>query len=271
MGTRRFVPARVALALSLVLLAPLAAHAQERDRPRGSVLLGAFVTNRDTDGRLDSNNGDGTDIDFEDDLGLQSSLSVARLGGYYWFGERGRVDFSVFDLSRDATHQIDETIEFGDQVYQVNTVINTTNDLTIYKIDYTHAFVSKPRGYFGLGGGLYVARTGMSIDAARLGQHESDSLTAPLPVIGVSGEYDINDRITLRGSTQYFGIDTGTVSGHLTDFYVGADYRFTKRVGVGLAYDRVTLGVEADEDSFDGRLDWGYDGFLLYFKFDFGL
>ena len=56
----------------------------------------------------------GTDINLEDDLGLESSTSVARLGGYVWLGERHRLDGAYFDLSRTASMPIQETIEFGD-------------------------------------------------------------------------------------------------------------------------------------------------------------
>ena len=42
-------------------------------------------------------------------------------------------------------------------------------------------------------------------------------------------------------------------------------------MAVGLAYNRVSMNIGAVEDSgLDGRLDWGYDGVLLYFKLDLG-
>jgi len=41
----------------------------------------------------------------------------------------------------------------------------------------------------------------------------------------------------------------------LVDAYVGADYRFTKRVAVGLAYDNVTM-KSATKERLDGKIDW---------------
>jgi hypothetical protein len=32
----------------------------------------------------------------------------------------------------------------------------------------------------------------------------------------------------------------------------------------------VRLNVETNKGDFTGRLDWGYDGWLAYFKMDFG-
>ena len=104
--------AGVALGVCTELL-PATVTAQElgQDRERASLLLGAFITDRNTSARLDSNQGQGTDLDLEQDLGLEDSVTVFRLGGYYWVTPRQRLDFSVFDFSRDASIRIDETID----------------------------------------------------------------------------------------------------------------------------------------------------------------
>ena len=82
---------RLGLLSSLVCLTqllPLTANAQPTDDgERASIMLGAFITDRDSTTRLDSDEGEGTEINLEDDLGLESSMSVARLGGYVWLGK----------------------------------------------------------------------------------------------------------------------------------------------------------------------------------------
>ncbi len=252
-----------------VQLLPATLQAQE-DRERGSVSFGAFITDRQSSARLDSGQGAGTDIDLETDLGMESSSTVARLGGYYWVTPRQRLDFSVFDLSRTSTTPIDETIEFGDEIFNIDTVVASKSDLSIFKAAYTFAAINRERGYLGVTGGLYVANTRLTLSEASLGTAESEDLTAPLPVIGLRGEYEITDRITLRGAGEWFKIDTGDVSGRLRDIYVGADYGFSERMAVGLAYNDVSMSIGASESGgFEGTLDWGYDGFLLYFKLDF--
>jgi hypothetical protein len=263
----------VATALCLVAVNGLqTAHAQDGDRARGGVTIGAFVTHRDTETQLNSDSGPGSDIDLEGDLGLTSSTTVGRLGAYFWTKPRQRVDFSMFDLSRTASRRIDKTIEFGDQVFDIDTVVHTKSDLQIIKLDYTFAPLNRERGYLGLTGGLYVAQTTLTLSEATLGAYKSEDLTAPLPVAGVRGEWEITDKITLGGATQWFAIDAGDVSGRFRDFYVGADYRFGRRVGVGLAYNEVSMRIKASErGGYNGRLDWGYDGWLLYVKTSFGL
>lgn len=257
---------------SLAQLVPLAGNAQPTTgEERAGIVLGAFITDRQSSTRFDSDSGDGTDIDMEDDLGLESSTNVGRFGGYVWLGRRHRLDAAYFDLSRSASIPINETIDFGDETFQINTVLNTESDLTIIKADYTFAVLAKDRGWLGLTAGLYIAETGFALSQPTLGRAESEDVTAPLPLFGLRGDYAITDRITLRGATQWFGYSTDKLDGRLTDLYVGADYGFGKRMALGLAYNRVAMNIGAeDADGFSGRLDWGYDGFLLYFKVDLG-
>ncbi len=210
---------------------------------------------------------------MEDDLGLQSSTTIARLDGHWWLSRRNRLDFSVFNFSRDGTRTINETIDFGDRTFAINTVVNSTAaSLDIAKAAYTFAPVIKERGFVGLTAGLYVAQTMLSLSEATLGTAQTEDLTAPLPVIGVRGQYAITDRIKLRGALEVFGIDTGDVSGHLNDFNIAADYGFGKRFAVGLAYNDVAMNIDASEggSGFSGALDWGYSGWLLYLNVDIG-
>lgn len=245
------------------------AAGQPLDRERASILFGAFITDRATDVRLDSDQGDGTDVDLESDLGLDPNSTVARIAGYYWFNDRHRIDAGYFDLSRSAEKRIQETIEFGDETFTIDTVVGAKADFEIIKVAYTFAPLNKDRGWLGITGGLYVMKSGFSMFAGNA-QSESENLTAPLPVFGVRGEFAITDRITLGGASEWFKFEAEDVDGRLHDFYVGADYRITDRFALGLAYNDVSLNIGAKEDhGFEGRLNWAYDGFLLYGKFDF--
>ena len=260
-------------AVSTLLVSTAPAFAQVDHGPggheRASVAVGAFVTNRDTHVRLDSASGAGTDINMEDELGFDPSITVARLDGHFWFNERHRFDVTYFDLNRSAEHRIDRTIKFGDTTYAINTTISAEQQFQIFKLDYTYAILVPDRGFLGVTGGLYVSQSTYQLRAGAA-SNESQDLTAPLPVLGLRGDFAFTDRITLGGAWEWFGFESDSVDGRLVDFYVGADYRITKRFSTGLAYNRVTTSLGARKDhGFEGRLSWTYDGMLLYAKFDF--
>jgi hypothetical protein len=257
-------------ALILVALygAPQFALAEDLEGDRFSLSLGVFVTDRDTDTQLDGTT-TGSDINFEKDLGLDSSDSVFRLDGSYRFNERHRLDFSVFDLSRSASRAIDRDIQWGDSLYTVNTVVDADVDLKIYKAAYTYAFMRRDKGYLGLTAGLYVADTRSSITEQSLGQATIGDITAPLPVIGLRGEYALSDRWSFRASSEFFALEYNDVDGSLIDLYAGIDYSVLDNISLGIGVNSVSIDVDASKTSFAGSIDWQYVGGLVFLKFNF--
>lgn len=270
---RRIYPWLLLGAVGFTLTSTAAVAQESVRRERASIVLGSFITDRDTSARLDSDQGDdGSDIDLEDDLGLEPSTTVARIGGYWWLNERHRFDGAYFDLSRSASKRLQETIDFGDQTFVLDTVVAVSSDLTVVKADYTYAMLVKDRGYLGITGGLYVSQTTLEITAGNFGASEEQDVTAPLPVFGLRGDYALGDHVTLRGAVQIFDYEVDRVDGRLTDFYFGADYAIGDHWAVGLAWNEVSMNITAESDRghLEGSLDWGYDGVLLYAKFDLG-
>ena len=129
---------------------PLAPDAQPAGEARASIMFGTFLTDRQSTTRLDSDSGSGTDIDMEDDLGLESSTSVARSAATFGSvnGIASTAPTSICHARR--RYRSNETIEFGDETFPINTVVETESDLTIIKADYTFAIVARDRGWFGV-------------------------------------------------------------------------------------------------------------------------
>ncbi len=258
-----------ALAATLLLYVPTAS-AQEKDFDHFSISIGVFFTDRANKAQLNGELGDsGTIVDLEGDLGLDRSDNVFRIDGYYRFNERHRIDISAFDLSRSKTKVIDEEIEWGDTLYPINTSIATQFDLAIYKLAYTWSFMRRDKGYLGLTAGLYIASFGLTLSAEDIGSVESDSLTAPLPVVGLRGQYDLSEKFTLRAIGEIFAIEYEEYDGTLVDLYVGIDYQLFEHTAVGLGFNSVSFDIGISRSNFEGDLDWRYDGALLFLKFDF--
>lgn len=252
----------------LALFLPFMAAAQ--DDHRFSLSLGAFVTDRGSEARVDADNGTiGTRVDLESELGLDTSETVFRLDGYFRFNDRHRIDFSVFDLSRDATRQIDTAIAWKNVVFPISATVNSDLDFNIYKLAYTWSFLRREKGYLGVTGGLYVADVAANLSAENIAEREGGDVTAPLPVIGLRGEYRFTDKWTFRASGELFSLEFEAMEGTLIDLYAGIDYRLFKHVAIGVGLNTVRLDVNVDGSRLNGTLDWQYDGALLFFKFDF--
>ena len=192
-----------------------------------------------------------------------------RIDGYYRFNEKHRLDFSWFDLSRNSSKQISRDIQWGDTFFPFDTVVDTDIDLAIYKLGYTYSFIDTDEGYLGATGGLYIAETRASLEGSSGLLAEAGDLTAPLPVIGLRGEYALSDRWSFRASGEFFFVDFEDVGGSLVDIYAGLDYSIRSNLSLGIGVNSVTIDVDADADDFEGALRWQYTGGLLFLKFNF--
>ncbi|MGH8168618.1 MAG: hypothetical protein ACREQ1_15365, partial [Woeseiaceae bacterium] len=125
------------------------------------------------------------------------------------------------------------------------------------------------RSFLGATVGLYVMDFGATLSASTGGSRESSDVTAPLPVVGLRGEYRFAERWSLRGSAEIFAIEYGDYEGSLYDLFVGLDFNITETIAVGAGLNSVQLDVGVSKTGFEGNMDWQYDGAMAYLKFDF--
>ena len=247
------------------------AFAQADDYTKYGISVGIFITDRDSKTRFDAqaNPASGTTVDLESELGLDTSDTVFRLDGYYRFNQKHRLDFSWFDLSRTGSTPIQRVIDWNETMFPISTVVNSDFDLSIYKVAYTWSFLQRDKGYLGLTAGLYVADIQTTLSAPSIATREVGSITAPLPVFGLRGEYYFSDKWSFRASTEIFVFEYDDFDGSLYDIYAGLDYQLFDRMAVGFGINSVRMDIGVTKVNATGNLDWRYDGGLLFIKFDF--
>lgn len=255
---------------TLVLVSSASFAAADQDDARFSLSIGAFITDRDSEARADASNRDlGTSIDLEDDLGLDSSNTVLRLDGFYRFADGHRIDFSAFDLSRSASKQAEREFSWKDSTFALNTNVESDFNLSIYKLAYTWSFLKKEHGFLGATAGLYIADIGTRLNAPLIGAREVGEVTAPLPVVGLRGQYRFAKRWALRASGEFFFLEYDDYDGALIDLLIGLEFDLSRNIDLGIGANSVRLDIEVDRDVLQGAFDWKYDGVLAYLKFDF--
>jgi len=258
--------AAAVLLLSLSILSPALAA----DESKFSVSLGVFVTDRDSETRLDLVGGpSGTPVDLEVDLGLDKSDSVFRVDGFYRFNDKHQINFSAFDLSRTATKVIEKEIDWQGTIFPINTSVDGEFDLNVYKLAYTYSFMTREKGYLGLTAGLYIANIGSRLTGRNVGTREGGEITAPLPVVGLRGEYRFSEKWAFRASGEFFALEYQEFDGSLTDLYAGVDYQLFDHAAIGLGLNSVTIDLGISGTDLNGNVDWRYDGGLLFVKFEF--
>ena len=104
------------------------------------------------------------------------------------------------------------------------------------------------------------------VDQATAFTSTSHSVPAPLPVFGFRGDWAVSPHVYLDASAQIFSISYQGINGNWSDLRAGATWMFSNHFGVGIGYDRFATHVDVGKASFNGRLNWGYQGLLLYLK-----
>ena len=242
--------------------------------------LGYFIANVNTDLRIGA--GLGITVDVEDLLGLDTTNSVFRAKASWRFTDnrRHRLDFQWFSFRRDGGRTILDDIKFEDDngnviVIPSGTHVDSFFDLDIYQAAYSYSFFQDDRMDLAASIGLYVMPINFGLKATGLVDvDESERFTAPLPTLGIRGDFAITPRWYFRSSLQLFYLEIDEFTGTILDANIAVEYRPWKNLGFGLGFDALNVTVDADGEDypgidFKGEVQFDYTGLLLYAKFYF--
>ena len=240
---------------------------------KASLNLGSFVSSTSSNVRL-SANGVGVGIDVEEALGLETTTTVFRAGGLWRFSDnrRHRADLSWFALRRDGHRQLGQDVVIDGVTYPIGTTVDVGFDIDIYKASYSYSFLMDDRMDIGAGIGFYVMPLSFELSASGLlNRHVSESVTAPLPVIGLRADFALTPKWFLQTRADVFYLEYEQFKGSIYDTSVGVEYRAFKRVGIGAALEAFNLSVEAEGEDYPeidlvGKIEYRYVGAMLYVR-----
>lgn len=245
----------------------LAADASDDDR--FSLSVGAyFVTRTNGTLRLDRSAGVasvGTTIDWERDLGGETSMTVPRIDGYWRFAPKHRVDFGWYRVERGGTVTTQRDIEFGNVSYPAGTVaLQSRLDSEIVKALYTYSFYRAPQIEAALSVGLHVTKLEASMKTPG-GLAEATSVTAPLPVFGVRLDYSFAPKWWVRSKYELFFLDNvDKYQGGFSDFTLTLEHQTFQHVGFGFGLNRSSLDIEVEGGNNQGAFRSVLNGLMLY-------
>jgi hypothetical protein len=263
---------RAAVAVAVAALASLPATtlaADAADDDKFSLSVGAFFVNR-TDGqiRVDRSVGlatIGTSLDWQRDLGGDTSMTVPRIDGYFRFAPKHRIDFSYYKIDRGGEIVTQRGIDFGDVSYPVGTAINSELITETIKLAYTYSFYRAPEIEASLSVGAHVTRIQAKIDSPGLGISEAESVTAPLPVFGFRLDYGMTPKWWWRSKYELFFLDSVEgFRGTYSDFTLALEHKTFEHLGFGIGISRNSLNVDVSKDSTSGAFSSALSGFMLY-------
>jgi hypothetical protein len=265
-----------AAALALAGLASGAFAETPQDRWWGQ--LEYFFPTISSTARLDfpGTNVPGTELNLEDELGLDERKGAPYLLLGARLGERWRLEFEYYRLNRSATRSAGRTIEWGDLTFPVSSAIQSTFDTSIYRLTGGYSFYRTPQGEVGVSLGLHttdfklqLAGQGTSPGSTLTFQSEARDQLVPLPTIGAYGSWMLSDQWELRGRVDYLSLSYQQYDGRLINWMAAVDWRVAKNWGVGAGYRYVDYKLESTKTSFHGEVNYRFKGPTLFLEAGF--
>lgn len=236
-----------------------------------SLSVGGFVASLSNTARIGAP-GVALEFDLESALGLESSQTVFRVDASYRFGgdNRHRFDFTWFDLSRDATKTLQRQIIIDGVTYPIGTTVNSAYELAFYNVRYGYSFIKDDRIDFAGSLGLHITDFGLFLnDTAGLIEAGGDSVTAPLPLVGIRLDVALTEKWYFRSSLEAFYLEYDDFAGSITDSLLAAEYRAWEHFALGVGVNSVRMQLENDDSlglNFDGKFRSDFVGLMLYGK-----
>ncbi len=237
--------------------------------------MGGFFQQFTTTIRIDSEKfGRGTEVSFEDDLGLNSNQFNFRADGYWRFGRHGRVSFGYTGWNRTNSHVLDKDVVIGDTTYHAGATLDTKMRVSVIELYYGYSFWNTPKFEAGLEIGATALINSVQVDGsgsisggsqsgATSFSSESRSLTAPIPAIGALVRYTILPGFLVGGKIRGFGVTIDNIKANVLEGRATLDYYPWKNVGFSAGYDYMDIKVTKENDP-TVQLEYRYSGPMLY-------
>ncbi|MBP2674036.1 MAG: hypothetical protein H6Q84_876 [Deltaproteobacteria bacterium] len=268
------------LALSFAFL-PLSAHAEEKtpyDLPweRFSIQVGPFFSVL-SDTVTVGSEGTGVAINLERALGLETQNTSFRVGAMYRFGEtrRNRVDLQYFYFNREASKTLGQDILVDNVAIGAGTNVDSTFNFQVLKAAYSYSFLQDDRMDLAASIGLFIMPIKFELVATGVGATSTElNFTAPLPVIGLRGDFAITPRVFLRMNIDFFYLSYENFRGALMDTGISLDYNPWKNFGIGVGLENYRLALEAEGEDYpsidlEGLVKMQFVGVQLYLRYFF--
>ncbi len=247
--------------------------------PSWGLALGSYFSVSDAKLRVDvtsSRTGTtvGTDIDFEDDLGLKADDTLVKARLTHFVGRRHELSLSYYELKRTGEKTIGGDIEFGGVVYPAGAGVRAELSEENLELAYTYWAARSDRFGLGISGGVVGFRLDAMLDAnaqvggARRELQREASATLPIPMIGLQLRGLLLPKLVLLGEARYLpNVNIENYEGTSGTATAGLEWQIFPHFRLGGSYDYFFIDAKVDDDRLRGKAKWTVEGGQLYARF----
>lgn len=208
----------------------------------------------------------GTQINAEDDLGLDDFQLLPQVEFTLLPGKHHLVRLSAFAMHRSADKRIEMPISFDNEDYLVDERVDSLLNMTLFGLTYGYRFVVHQRAEISATIGIQIADVEANAVVRNRVVRESESGVAPLPLIGVEGRFDFTPRWAVEARAQYLTVNVSDVDGSVLDARLALTWRLNPYLLMGLGYRTFQIDVDSHDEGTPGFVNLSVDGPLLFVR-----
>jgi hypothetical protein len=244
------------------------------DKPTYTIKIGGyFIGTQNTDFKA-TKNGIGGVVNLQDLLGMEQKTNTFRFDAIYRLNAKHKFYFSYYDIKNSNTKIVSKDFTFDGEEINAGAKVSSNFDTTIYKFVYEYSAYKTNKLDLLFRVGVHTTTIDMGLNAEVTLNDNSKSymadninVTAPLPVLGLGLEYEINKSFSLNYTVDYFYLSFSEISGSMTDTVLALDYKYNKYVGLGFGINATKIRVEAEDEETKLKLNHDVAGFIGYMIF----
>jgi hypothetical protein len=276
-------PRQLGVALSLFVAANVALADIGGELDTGAELrplyvrAGMYLLDSSTEARVDGREGNiGSRLDFEDDLNLEKRKPTLLAGARWRFRDRHFLEIEYFNLQRSGLARIDTEIRFGEVVFPIGADVSSSFTTEVTRLGYSYRVVRRPDWGLAVSAGIHVTRLRALIEElsfdngdALQPMREIASVTAPLPVFGISGARRLGGKWILAARAQWFFLEVDDFGGNITHAAAFLEHHTFRNVGFGFGYDWFDIDADTTDNFWRGRADIRFKGPMVFVQASF--
>jgi hypothetical protein len=237
-----------------------------------------FFANVDTDLRSSASitPGNGTQIDLEDDLGLDDSSLLPAIYAGAKLGSGFVVTGEFYSLGRDSTGTISRNIVIDDVTYPANATASAGFDTDVYRFTIGYTFVGSDSAELGFAIGLHATDLGFSLSgqgtvgtAPISTQIRKKDFLAPLPTVGLYTTFEPAPRVTINARADYLSMGIDDYDGSVLNAQASVSYRVMENVGIGVGYRFVDYDLDVTRPNYIATFDYQFWGPSIFLEAGF--
>ena len=269
---------RVVYKSALLIISMMATPAWAALDERYKLVIGGVITSYDSKIRINSRDDSiDNEIDFEDDIGFESELRIGFAKGVWRMADRHRLSLLYLPIRRSSETTTQKDFDIGGNIIKSGAYLGTSVKTDVFDIEYLYSFYKRPNIELGVSVGVYWMNSLAELTAAgdviiegsdepefRTDYKANQRLIAPLPLIGLTVDYEINPQWRTKASARYLDVTISDIEGRILSLNLGAEYYLTKHVGLAAALNLFDISVRHNGVVFFNTLEYAYSGISAF-------